>query len=134
MSQDQDILRILIATDNHLVRFKAPPLLINAAFILHSLSFRHISVIVHAACSVQGVWENDDVRKDDSFVSFKEVFQIAEQQNADLVLLGGDLFHENKPSRQTVVKAMDILNKHCLNDRPIAFQILSDQTKNFTTG
>ena len=82
---------------------------------------------------LQGVWENDDVRKDDSFNSFEEIFEIAAQQNADLVLLGGDLFHDNKPSRQTIVKAMDILTRHCLNDRPIAFQILSDKKQNFTT-
>lgn len=51
-----------------------------------------------------------------------------------MVLLGGDLFHDNKPSRNTVVKAMDILSKHCLNDRPIKFEILSDQVQNFTSG
>ncbi|KAG7671414.1 hypothetical protein Ndes2526A_g02059 [Nannochloris sp. 'desiccata'] len=98
MSMEQDILRIIIATDNHL-----------------------------------GVWENDDIRKDDSFATFEEIFEISAQHNADLVLLGGDLFHDNKPSRTTIVKAMDILNRHCLNDRPITFQVLSDQKQNFTT-
>ncbi len=55
-------------------------------------------------------------------------------QNVDFVLLGGDLFHDNKPSRNTVVRAMDILGRHCLNDRPVAFQILSDQSQNFVSG
>ena len=82
----------------------------------------------------QGVWENDDVRKHDSFVTFEEIFEIAGAHNVDMVLLGGDLFHDNKPSRHTVVRAMDILSRHCLNDRPISFQILSDQAQNFTTG
>lgn len=49
----------------------------------------------------------------------------------DFVLLGGDLFHENKPSRSTLVKAIEILRRHCLNDRPIQFQVVSDQTVNF---
>lgn len=51
--------------------------------------------------------------------------------NADMVLLGGDLFHENKPSRDTLVKSMQILKKYCLNDRPVSFQLLSDQKVNF---
>lgn len=54
---------------------------------------------------LQGVWEKDEVRKDDSFVSFEEVFEIAARNNADFVLLGGDLFHDNKPSRYTIVSA-----------------------------
>ena len=43
------------------------------------------------------------MRKDDSFVSFEEVFELAAAHRADMVLLGGDLFHDNKPSRQTGV-------------------------------
>ena len=52
---------------------------------------------------LQGVWEKDEVRKDDSFVALEEVFELAAKHGADFVLLGGDLFHDNKPSRQTVV-------------------------------
>ena len=43
------------------------------------------------------------MRKDDSFMAFEEVLQLAAKHGADFVLLGGDLFHDNKPSRQTVV-------------------------------
>ncbi|KAK6779428.1 hypothetical protein RDI58_021612 [Solanum bulbocastanum] len=49
----------------------------------------------------------------------------------DFVLLGGDLFHENKPSRATLVKAIEILRRYCLNDQPVQFQVVSDQTVNF---
>lgn len=49
----------------------------------------------------------------------------------DFVLLGGDLFHENKPSRSTLVKAIEILRRYCLNDQPVQFQVVSDQTINF---
>lgn len=49
----------------------------------------------------------------------------------DFLLLGGDLFHENKPSRTTLVKAIEILRRHCLNDKPVQFQVVSDQTVNF---
>lgn len=47
------------------------------------------------------------------------------------MLLGGDLFHENKPSRSTLVKAIEILRRHCMSDRPVQFQVVSDQTVNF---
>ncbi len=87
-----------------------------------------------AASAVQGVWEKDEVRKNDSFQAFDEVLQKAVDMNVDLVLLGGDLFHENKPSRTTVVKAISILKKHCLKKGPVLFQVLSDRAKNFVSG
>lgn len=74
------------------------------------------------------------MRKDDSFNSFDEIFQIALERDVDFVLLGGDLFHDNKPSRNTLVRAIEILEKYTLSDRPIAFQILSDQEENFVSG
>lgn len=49
----------------------------------------------------------------------------------DFVLLGGDLFHDNKPSRSTRVRAAKILRKYCLGDEPVFFEILSDQSINF---
>ena len=61
-----------------------------------------------------GAWERDEVRKQDSFDAFDEVFKLATENKADIVLLGGDLFHDNRPSRATVVKAMSTLSKHCL--------------------
>jgi len=98
-TQENDILRILIATDNHL-----------------------------------GVWENDEVRKNDSFDTFDEILELATKHNVDLVLLGGDLFHENKPSSNSVVRAIDSLSRYCLNDQSIKFQVLGNQKLNFTTG
>ncbi|OXB78230.1 UNVERIFIED_CONTAM: hypothetical protein H355_006173, partial [Colinus virginianus] len=49
----------------------------------------------------------------------------------DFVLLGGDLFHENKPSRKTIHTCLESLRKYCMGDRPIHFEILSDQAVNF---
>ncbi|KAI8472613.1 MAG: MRE11 eukaryotic DNA repair protein, partial [Monoraphidium minutum] len=72
-----------------------------------------------------GVWEKDEVRKDDSFVAFEEV---------DMLLLGGDLFHDNKPSRPTVVRAVELLSNYCLGDEPIRFRVLSDPAANFVGG
>lgn len=56
---------------------------------------------------------------------------LVEHTQVDFVLLGGDLFHENKPSRPALFKCMETLNKYCLGDRPVHFQIVSDQTINF---
>ena len=58
----------------------------------------------------------------------------ASELGVDYVLLGGDLFHENKPTRTTLVKAIQIIKRYSLNDRPVGFQILSDQASNFVAG
>ncbi|KAK3271505.1 meiotic recombination, partial [Cymbomonas tetramitiformis] len=80
-----------------------------------------------------GYLDTDPIRRDDSFEAFEEIFQEAKKQNVDCVLLGGDLFHENKPSRYTLVRTIEILRKHCLSDSPIGLQVLSDQSQNFSS-
>jgi double-strand break repair protein MRE11 len=52
----------------------------------------------------------------------------------DLLLLGGDLFHDNKPSRPTVVRTVQLLRDYCLGDDPIQFRILSDAAESFVGG
>lgn len=89
-----------------------------------------LRVLVATDCHL-GYMEKDEIRRHDSFQAFEEICAIAEQKQVDFVLLGGDLFHENKPSRSTLVKAIEILRRHCLNDRPVQFQVVSDQTINF---
>jgi double-strand break repair protein MRE11 len=42
------------------------------------------------------------------------VLGLATTHGADTVLLGGDLFHENKPSREAVVRVMRALSSACL--------------------
>lgn len=61
----------------------------------------------------------------------QEILKLAVENEADAVLLGGDLFHDNKPSRATLQRTMELLSKYVLNDRPVGFQILSDQATNF---
>lgn len=51
----------------------------------------------------------------------------------DFILLGGDLFHENKPTRRCLHNCLTTLRKYCMGDSPIQFNILSDQTVNFNT-
>ncbi|KAG1365412.1 putative Double-strand break repair protein MRE11 [Cocos nucifera] len=89
-----------------------------------------LRVLIATDCHL-GYMEKDEIRRFDSFQAFEEICSIAEQKQVDFLLLGGDLFHENKPSRSTLVKTIEILRRYCLNDNPVQFQVVSDQTMNF---
>ncbi|KAJ1960486.1 meiotic recombination [Dispira parvispora] len=91
MPQSDNVLRLLLATDNHL-----------------------------------GYLEKDPVRGDDSFLAFEEILQIAQTEEVDGILLGGDLFHDNRPSRKTLYRTLKLLRQYCLGDRPCAVQFQSD--------
>jgi len=93
---DDNTLRILLSTDNHL-----------------------------------GYCEKDSVRGMDSFAAFEEVLRIAKWKKVDFVLLSGDLFHENKPSRLTMHRTMEILRRYCMGPDAVRFQIVSNQEQNF---
>ena len=47
------------------------------------------------------------------------------------LLLGGDLFHENKPSRRMVNSTIELLRKYTMGDKPCQIEFLSDQSMNF---
>ncbi|GIY60226.1 double-strand break repair protein MRE11 [Caerostris extrusa] len=96
MAEDEDVLKILLATDCHL-----------------------------------GYLESDAIRGSDSIVTFEEILKIAVDKEVDFILLGGDLFHENKPSRKVLHSCISLLRKYCMGDRPVQFEFLSDQSENF---
>ena len=52
-----------------------------------------------------GFKETDPVIGYDSFRVFDEMLETANKENVDFVLLGGDLFHDNRPSASTYFKA-----------------------------
>jgi len=95
-TNDPNLFRILIATDNHL-----------------------------------GAHERDPIRKNDAFIAFREILEIAKKEKVDALFLGGDLFDQNKPSRETLVQAMDVLREYVFGDDPITFEVVSDQSINF---
>jgi double-strand break repair protein MRE11 len=80
-----------------------------------------------------GYAESDSLRRDDSYNSFEEILQAAVDNKADFLLLGGDLFHENKPSRQCLYKTVSLLRKYCFGERNINFELLSNPKINFPT-
>jgi double-strand break repair protein MRE11 len=96
---DDNIFRVIVATDNHL-----------------------------------GYAERDSIRSNDSFAAFEEILITAKEKKADFVLLAGDMFHDNKPSRRTTHAAMQLLRRHCLGDEPVHMEILSEQSEVFKTG
>lgn len=116
-SAEDDCFKILISTDNHLVY--TPDVQDGDA---QERTHHHRPTM----SITQGVWEKDPVRADDSFRSFEEVLDLAREHKADMVLLGGDLFHDNKPSRTTLVRTMDILSKACLNSNPVHLELMSN--------
>ncbi|KAM5181167.1 double-strand break repair protein MRE11 [Mantella aurantiaca] len=79
-----------------------------------------------------GYMEKDAVRGNDTFVTFDEILRLAKDNEVDFLLLGGDLFHDNKPSRKTLHTCMELLRKYCMGDRPVQFEVLSDQSVNFS--
>lgn len=48
-----------------------------------------------------------------------------------MVLLGGDLFHDNKPSRKSLYQVMRSLRKNCLGPKPCSLEFLSDANEVF---
>ncbi|KZT22953.1 DNA repair exonuclease [Neolentinus lepideus HHB14362 ss-1] len=73
-----------------------------------------------------GYNERDPIRGQDSIDTFKEILQLAVKYDVDLILLGGDLFHENRPSRDTLFQVMALLREYTLGDKPIQIELLSD--------
>lgn len=115
MGEDMDAIRILVATDNHV-----------------------------------GYEERDSVRGDDSWKSFDEIMNLARKEDVssyhihelcfdllmgqvDMVLLAGDLFHDNKPSRKSMFQVMRSLRKNCLGMKPCQLQFLSDANEVFAS-
>ncbi|KAJ8940678.1 hypothetical protein NQ318_017728 [Aromia moschata] len=78
-----------------------------------------------------GFEEKDPVRDQDSFDTFEEILQIADAEEVDFILLGGDLFHHAQPSPYCIYKCSELLKKYCLGDKPVEIEFLSDPKRNF---
>ncbi|KAI0080442.1 DNA repair exonuclease [Panus rudis PR-1116 ss-1] len=81
-----------------------------------------------------GYNERDPVRGQDSINTFREILQLAVKHDVDFILLGGDLFHENRPSRDTLYQVMALLREYTLGDRPIQIELLSDPDEGKAAG
>ncbi|KAF5384138.1 hypothetical protein D9615_003384 [Tricholomella constricta] len=73
-----------------------------------------------------GYNERDPIRGQDSINTFREILQLAVKHDVDFVLLAGDLFHENKPSRDCLYRTMALLREYTMGNKPIQLELLSD--------
>ncbi|EXJ84681.1 double-strand break repair protein MRE11 [Capronia epimyces CBS 606.96] len=89
-----------------------------------------ISILV-ATDNHVGAHERDPIRGDDSWKTFHEIMCLAKERDVDMVLLAGDLFHENKPSRKSMYNVMRSLRLNCLGDKPCELEMLSDESEHF---
>ncbi|KIX00013.1 DNA repair protein (mre11) [Rhinocladiella mackenziei CBS 650.93] len=78
-----------------------------------------------------GAHERDPIRGDDSWKTFHEIMCLAKDRDVDMVLLAGDLFHDNKPSRKSMYNVMRSLRLNCLSDKPCELEMLSDESEHF---
>ncbi|XP_044005449.1 double-strand break repair protein MRE11-like [Aphidius gifuensis] len=60
----------------------------------------------------------------DSFITFEEILELAVQHDVDFVLLGGDLFHDAKPSQKVILEYMQSMTSLFSVDYDIA--VLND--------
>lgn len=44
----------------------------------------------------------------------------------DMLLLGGDLFHENRPSRTSLYQTISALREYTMGPRPVSLELISD--------
>ncbi|GAA6017549.1 hypothetical protein JCM8202_000328 [Rhodotorula sphaerocarpa] len=73
-----------------------------------------------------GYAEKDPIRGRDSINTFKEILDLAVANDVDMLLLAGDLFHENRPSRTSLYQTISAMRERCLSDRPISLEVISD--------
>ena len=76
-----------------------------------------------------GYNERDEERGNDSCETFHEIMRLAKERDVDMVLLAGDLFHENKPSRKSMNEVMRALRLNCFGDKPCEIEMLSDASE-----
>uniref|UniRef100_A0A8C5W8Y9 Double-strand break repair protein n=1 Tax=Microcebus murinus TaxID=30608 RepID=A0A8C5W8Y9_MICMU len=67
---------------------------------------RHVATDIHL-----GFMEKDAVRGNDTFVTLDEILRL--------------------PSRKTLHTCLELLRKYCIGDRPVQFEIISDQSVSF---
>ena len=72
-----------------------------------------------------GFQEDDEELGEDSYAALQEALEIARASRADFVLHSGDMFHNNRPSRQCLYRAITILRERCVGDGEVRFAVCS---------
>ena len=58
----------------------------------------------------------------------------ANEKNVDFLIHGGDLFHEHKPSKETLIKTGQLLTNHIFGDKEHTFKVGASQSLNLKDG
>lgn len=58
----------------------------------------------------------------------------SQSPQVDFILLAGDLFHENRPSRDCLYQVMSLLREYTLGDKPVQIELLSDPSEGKAAG
>ncbi|CAD2221482.1 double-strand break repair protein MRE11 [Angomonas deanei] len=97
-------------------------------------SDRHTFKFLISTDNHLGFVERDPRRGDDSFTTFEEILRAARvEHEVDALLLGGDLFHDNKPSLGCLARTQSLFRKYVFGDKEVEFTLLSDPRRNFPT-
>ena len=59
------------------------------------------------------------------------MMMLAKERDVDMVLLAGDLFHDNRPSRKSMFHVMNTLRNACYGEKPCELEMLSDNSEVF---
>lgn len=81
-----------------------------------------------------GCFENDPIRGDDGWKTFDEITRIAKEQDVDMLVQGGDLFHINKPTKKSMYHVMKSLRTNCMGDKACQLELLSDPSTTMFNG
>lgn len=57
---------------------------------------------------------------------------VLREMKVDFVLLGGDLFHENKPSRKILLQTVNLMREYCFGEKNHNFEFCSDASEVFS--
>ncbi|CCG25174.1 Mre11 DNA double-strand break repair factor [Candida orthopsilosis Co 90-125] len=81
-----------------------------------------------------GCFENDPIRGNDGWKTFDEITQIAKDQDVDMLVQGGDLFHINKPTKKSMYYVMKSLRSNCMGSKACQLELLSDPSTTMFNG
>jgi double-strand break repair protein MRE11 len=127
---DEDTLRILVSTDNHLGYVERDPVRgLDSFAAFEEVLYLAKKYQVRPFCCAKARFGSIGCLSVRLCSTTPTPFP---PMQSDMVLLAGDLFHDNKPSRRTLHKTMEILKRYTMGPDPVQIQILSKN--NFAHG
>ncbi|XP_066589059.1 double-strand break repair protein MRE11 [Prorops nasuta] len=85
-----------------------------------------IKILIATDCHLGYEDSKKGFQDNDSIKTFEEILKHGCDNKVDFILLGGDLFHDTKPSQHTIKKCIDLLRKYCLGPGGVNLRFLSE--------